>query len=349
MIMRSTIITVFLCLITSVTVFSQEVNYVTVKQDGTGDYSSIQAALDDPMRAFNEIVVFQGLYKENIVISQDIILRSYDGPYLTGIDGSARVQDRTSVITVSQQIKDVKIVGFYITGGDTGIFINTSSHVQISNCVIHKNNGNGIWAYWHNEQEQTVCYIYNNVIIENNGNGIYIDDLYKIDLGGESDYIDFFPIHVKNNIIMSNKKRGINHDNQNYSPRVYNPSNLVIDFNNLIGNIDGNYGSFIGTGQQVVPGNNIISENPQFIGTNTGIGLDVRLKDTSPCRDAGEDGVNFNDPDGTRNDIGAFGGPWASTFYQIENNGPVVRDVILYPASVPQGDTFVIKAVGSVR
>ena len=35
------------------------------------------------------------------------------------------------------------------------------------------------------------------------------------------------------------------------------------------------------------------------------------LTDDSPARDAGRPGARFNDPDGTRNDIGAFGGPHA--------------------------------------
>ena len=37
--------------------------------------------------------------------------------------------------------------------------------------------------------------------------------------------------------------------------------------------------------------------------------LDFRLSPVSPCIDAGDPAAGYNDRDGTRNDIGAYGGP----------------------------------------
>lgn len=37
--------------------------------------------------------------------------------------------------------------------------------------------------------------------------------------------------------------------------------------------------------------------------------LDFRLRPVSPCIDTGDPNQKYNDRDGTRNDIGAYGGP----------------------------------------
>jgi hypothetical protein len=36
---------------------------------------------------------------------------------------------------------------------------------------------------------------------------------------------------------------------------------------------------------------------------------DLGLDEDSPCRDAGDPDDQYDDTDGTRNDLGAFGGP----------------------------------------
>jgi hypothetical protein len=58
---------------------------------------------------------------------------------------------------------------------------------------------------------------------------------------------------------------------------------------------------------QEVNGN--ISADPMFSDPGGG---DFRLKANSPCLDAGNPDPIFNDPDGSRNDMGAYGGPEAS-------------------------------------
>jgi hypothetical protein len=55
------------------------------------------------------------------------------------------------------------------------------------------------------------------------------------------------------------------------------------------------------------------------------------------------------DPDGTTNDVGAYGGPGAATFFDHPTDGPMVRELTVTPGSVPQGTPLTIRAVGSVR
>jgi parallel beta-helix repeat protein len=52
---------------------------------------------------------------------------------------------------------------------------------------------------------------------------------------------------------------------------------------------------------------NSISADPLFRASD-----DWQLADGSPCVNAGDPSPEFNDPDGSRNDLGAYGGPAAS-------------------------------------
>lgn len=54
------------------------------------------------------------------------------------------------------------------------------------------------------------------------------------------------------------------------------------------------------------PSGTTISEDPLFKEYKTG---DVALESESPCIDAGDPSTEYDDKDGTRNNMGAFGGP----------------------------------------
>lgn len=49
-----------------------------------------------------------------------------------------------------------------------------------------------------------------------------------------------------------------------------------------------------------------INENPLFVDPENG---DFHLQIGSPCIDTGSPSPQYNDPDGSRNDMGAYGGP----------------------------------------
>jgi len=66
--------------------------------------------------------------------------------------------------------------------------------------------------------------------------------------------------------------------------------------------------------------NGNISQNPLFVNLDTG---DYALKPESPCMDTGDPSLSANDPDSTRNDMGAFGGPGAADWAGIQPLVPV--------------------------
>ena len=77
----------------------------------------------------------------------------------------------------------------------------------------------------------------------------------------------------------------------------------LIDYNNVWKN-GTNYHEFLPAGDHD------ISLEPLFINEFTG---DFHLQAESPCIDAGDPDVKYNDSDGSRNDLGAFGGIYSSS------------------------------------
>ena len=63
----------------------------------------------------------------------------------------------------------------------------------------------------------------------------------------------------------------------------------------------------------------------------------------------GMSGAPYQDPDGTRNDMGAYGGPGAVSYCQYPDCGPVMISIDVYPVNVSQGEPINITAQGSVR
>ncbi|MFH0887220.1 MAG: hypothetical protein V1843_03530, partial [bacterium] len=89
-----------------------------------------------------------------------------------------------------------------------------------------------------------------------------------------------------------------------------------------------------------------ISLDPLFVDPDNG---DFHLLPNSPCRDAGSPEVSFNDPDGSRNDMGAYGGPGAADWKPITSGLPVVTQIIVSPNPVAKDGTITIKATGKIQ
>lgn len=86
-----------------------------------------------------------------------------------------------------------------------------------------------------------------------------------------------------------------------------------------------------------------IEQDPMFVNISA---EDYRLQSGSPCIDAGSPLVNYFDLNGTRNDMGIYGGKYSWDNYHSETNGPIVIDVDLSPQIIKKGETITIK--GSV-
>jgi hypothetical protein len=79
---------------------------------------------------------------------------------------------------------------------------------------------------------------------------------------------------------------------------------VVVEYNDL-------WGHTSNLGPATSKGATMLEANPEFALPSVG---DFTLAKSSPCIDAGDPDPGYNDPDGSRNDMGAFGGPegdWA--------------------------------------
>ena len=138
------------------------------------------------------------------------------------------------------------------------------------------------------------------------GGGLYPDstsgvvtnntfDRNNANVFGGNIYVDApLGLEMRSNIITYGYKSGI------FIPSL---DQLTVSYNNLYGNTPANY---MGT----APDTTNISLHPQYADTSGAV-LDYHLGVHSGSIDAGDPAVEYNDPDGSRNDQGAFGGPGA--------------------------------------
>jgi hypothetical protein len=111
---------------------------------------------------------------------------------------------------------------------------------------------------------------------------------------------------------------------------VYAPNSVNLSYNNLHGS------------NQV--GGGVISVSA--INTDSRLNSDYSLRSDSPCINKGSPDARFNDRDGSRNDIGMFGGhnfiPDGKT-----TNKPIVLGLDVAPVFVPIGGTTTIESTGA--
>ena len=114
------------------------------------------------------------------------------------------------------------------------------------------------------------------------------------------------------------------------------PTSVNLSYNNLWRNVSHIHTDRVAGG--VVNLNSLNSES-KINGDNT-------LKPDSPCIDAGPPDPQYNDRDGSRNDIGMFGGhnfiPDGRT-----TNKPIVLGLDIAPIAVPTGGTVTIESTGA--
>lgn len=285
---------------------------------------TIQAGID-AAQSGDVVMVAPGTYTETISfgVKHGIALISSAGPDSTVIRGSfvtggvvrfPNKNDTTSVID-GFSVRNV-------SGGDVGIWCDggqTIQHCTIDSCTygilassgarilynslsdnrdlglkwystdsrvaevgfnyVSGNSASGILLY------EQGAYVHHNIICSNGGYGIYggnaVDQFANntIVANGAGGVYTYGGTTLRNNIIVTNPSFGIS------------APGCTSEYNDVWGN-----------GGINDPGFGGISQDPIFVDPgNHNYELDVN----SPCIDAGDPAPQFNDPDGTRNDMGA--------------------------------------------
>lgn len=282
------------------------------------DYKTIQSAID-AASAGDTIQVAAGKYKENITLKEGVILQGA-GADNTTIDGGGKGN-------VVEGAKASVVEGFTITNsgkkGTTGDIMDvgiSAKHapMTIANCRVVGNN-TGIRTYF------SPSNIVNNIVADNRVNGLYIlysDSSVKNNIiynngsygiynsysnpeainntifkNFDGIYSEVSRVVVKNNIIVSNKTAGIRWAE---FPDAQDRVEPVLSYNLVWGN----KADYV----NVAPSKGDVSKDPLFVDLAKG---NVLLKNNSPAINAGNEDAADNDPDATRNDMGAYGGPLA--------------------------------------
>jgi hypothetical protein len=262
-----------------------------------GQYPTIQRGIDAAV-AGDIVMVAPGAYVEEIDLKAGVVVQGA-GEGLSTIDGGGDAGD--VVTAVGNAITpDTKLKGFTLTGalngggmpGGGGVFCNSGARPEITNCRITGNDcGVALW-------NGSVAYIANNIITDNLYDGVstgsgatVVNNTIHNCRVGFYDYSGYGPVFM-NNIVTGSSLYGI------YGPSGGTPPALT--YNDVWNNAT-NY-------QQATPGVGSDSVDPVYADS---AGRDFHLQTGSPCIDAGNPAPQYNDPDGTRNDMGAYGGPGA--------------------------------------
>ncbi len=298
------------------------------------DFSSIQPAIDI-LNPGDTIFVSPGLYQGSLTLpSNGVALYAVDGPSVTIIEPTLGSQ--TTIITYGGSNKS-SITGFTIQNGLTGILVSSGTDIEVRNCKIINNSLYGVLANGPENLRVTGSEFSGNAkvldlikgtlefdsnLVTNNYCGSnsaikttkgYIDIHHNIISRNECLYALIDTVNVEglvyNNTVYGNIGNGL---------RIVSPTlatnNLVI-YNKGIGISEG---LFSGNNYATVEYNNIWGNSLFFSNGDDNMAVDPRILDTtkntfillsnSPCIDAGNPDPIFDDPDGSRSDIGAVNG-----------------------------------------
>jgi parallel beta-helix repeat protein len=247
------------------------------------DYPTIQAAIDAAIDR-DTVWVAPGTYTESIAFKgKKIVVKSEQGPLNTVITNL----DTSDLVVIGPGGDSLSALdGFSLIGGRIGIWCQNAGPTIVHNILVGQRIGN--WAALSlggntlGSTGNSPARIINNTIVGSANGGICISSSKQ-------------PV-VRNNIVVGNSRYGV---------AVGNVPAVTIGFNNV-------WGSLLNLQGDVILGTGSLSVDPL-------LEPDYRLQVASPCFNAGDPDPLFNDPDHTRNDMGAV--------YYSCCNGPSRGDI----------------------
>ena len=271
-------------------------------------YPTIQSRINSAQSG-DTVWVEPGTYFENIRLKDDVIVKSKMGPEKTILNGKGVA----STVTAEWLQNSASLNGFTITNGKGvpyggGVYIYRGG-ATIRNNIIKNNSaaqGGGIFIIGIiNPSYPNNPLIFQNIITGNDADR------------GEAILTNNSQARIWNNTIVANGEivNGQRTGDGIWSEGVYYPTpdikNCIIWDNgdDMTGNPYA--GGALATYSCIEDGDageGNISQNPLFVDSENG---NFHLQPNSPCINAGDPNPIFNDQDGSRNDMGAYGGSYS--------------------------------------
>jgi len=217
---------------------------IYVDDDGGADYTKIQDAIDNATTD-DTIIVYDGIYNENILINKKLDIIGSEDSNIIGIDeieGKPVILIEVNGVTLSKfkiqgvfdgiflsGVNDCQITYNHILNNERGIYLIESFDNVISNNLISQNTKKGVML-----QRCAHDYILNNEFTSNLGIAILIFDAANIEI----EYNNFQDNRINAFIVNS----PINYWNGNYWNRARIFPKIIFGFRTLIPwiNIDWN-------------------------------------------------------------------------------------------------------------
>jgi hypothetical protein len=283
-------------------------------EDGTeaNPYNTIDEGIVAALGGVQTVRVMPGLYSETVNMRDGV-----------SVVGSGAATTTISPGVTEQGVSCIGIgagtlfTGFTIVGGDLGIYCHTS-YLSIRENVISNMDYASLAADGIRMDDSSPL-IRNNVIYHVGGMGIHAQGDCDPEIVNNTIYdygyyagISFAALNIgavdpviKNNIVVRGNTAPVG------GILWRQPAGPWVDYNNVLdpANVTGGgsyYAEHDGVTWHEVPGGvGAISVDPLFVDAANG---DFHLAPTSPCIDAGDPAAAYVDVDGSRNDMGAYGG-----------------------------------------
>lgn len=309
---------VYIFLVLTIGIQKAPLNAATliVDQSGNGDYFYIAdayAAVDNDIR--DTIIVRAGTYTENIgVMDKPVVLIGVDRNSVFWIDANAGYNN---IVDFSHPWLIIEDITFSQGIVDISVFERIEGCVFDDSWIMTCGSSTGGLTFMNSIFKNSQYLFQSN----NCGGGpLEFINCVAYNINGSNGHMRTNSSITVTNCIFSNVGA--------FSPQD-DDSRITITYSCLYNseNYDGGYQN--------------VSNSPSFVDPSNN---DFRLQSSSPCIDTGSVISLYNDPDGSRNDMGVYGGP-----NSLGGSGPIITNLIINPTSAEVGATITIQATATTE